>query len=440
MEEQSMEKPKSKTGIIIAIVLVVLCCCVLILVAAGVVAYEYYQQIPSVPGNTGSPFSPPTATPVVEVTRPPVVDISTETLETLKSTIVPENDYYELACRLDGTCDVSKTVPGKSYNLGDKEQFWINNADTNKNNQITATLMYITPHTYFWVEDGTKVDEKNMKALMDTFESKIYPTDREFFGSEWNPGVDGDEHIFVIYAASLGHNIAGYFSSIDSFNPLVREYSNAHETYVMSTSQNLGAEYTYGVLAHEFVHMIQFPVDRNDVSWLNEGFAEMGVYLNGYFTGGKDWAYAQNPDLQLNTWVDNSSPDFGAHYGQSFLFLTYFLDRFGEEATKALVSNPENDLQSIDDTLANLNISDPQTGRIITADDVFMDWVLAMFIQDESVGDGRYVYHNYPNAPQTFPTETISDCPISDIGRTVHQYGVDYIQINCPGDYTLHFE
>ena len=435
-----MEKPKSKTGIIVAVTLVVLCCCALILAAVGVVAYEYYQQITSLPGKTGSPFSPPTATPVVEVTRPPVVDISTETLETLKSTIVPENDYYELACRLDGTCDVSKTVPGKSYNLGDKEQFWINNADTNENNQITATLMYITPHTYFWVEDGTKVDEKNMKALMDTFESKIYPTDREFFGSEWNPGVDGDEHIFVIYAASLGHNIAGYFSSIDSFNPLVREYSNAHETYVMSTSQNLGAEYTYGVLAHEFVHMIQFPVDRNDVSWLNEGFAEMGVYLNGYFTGGKDWAYAQNPDLQLNDWVDNSSPDFGPHYGQSFLFLTYFLDRFGEEATKALVSNPENDLQSIDDTLANLNISDPQTGRIITADDVFMDWVSAMFIQDESVGDGRYVYYNYPNAPQTFPTETISDCPVSDIGRTVHQYGVDYIQINCPGDYTLHFE
>ena len=35
-------------------------------------------------------------------------------------------------------------------------------------------------------------------------------------------------------------------------------------------------------------------------------------------------------DMQLNTWVDNSSPDFSAHYGQSFLYLAYFLDRFGD--------------------------------------------------------------------------------------------------------------
>ncbi len=36
------------------------------------------------------------------------------------------------------------------------------------------------------------------------------------------------------------------------------------------------------------------------------------------------------------------SADNGPHYGQSFLYLTYFLDRFGEEATQALTNNPEN--------------------------------------------------------------------------------------------------
>ena len=440
MEEQPMENKKSKTGIIIAIVLIVLCCCVIILVAAGVVAYEIGQQIPSLPDNTDIPFGPPTATPVVEVTRPPIVDVPMDTLETLQTTIVPENDPYELACRLDGICNVPETVPGKEYVLGDKEQFWIINSDTNTHSQITATLMYITPHTYFWAEEGTPVDEGDMKALMDTFEEKIYPTDREFFGSEWNPGVDGDEHIFVIYAASIGHNIAGYFNSSDSYNPLVREYSNAHETYVLGTSQDLGVEYTYAVLAHEFVHMIQFPSDRNDVSWLNEGFAELGVFLNGYSIGGKDWVYTQNPDLQLNDWVDNSSPDFGSHYGQSFLFLAYFLDRFGEEATKTLINNPENDLQSIDDTLVRLNIVDSQTGQTITADDFYMDWVVTNYLLDSNVGDGRYIYNNYPNAPQVFATESISTCPAEPIGRTVNQYGVDYIQIDCQGDYTLRFE
>jgi hypothetical protein len=136
--------------------------------------------------------------------------------------------------------------------------------------------------------------------------------------------------------------------------------------------------------------------------------------------------------------VDNASPDFSAHYGQSFLYLAYFLDRFGEEASKALTNNPENDLTSVDDTLADLNITDPQTGEIITADDVFMDWAVAMHLLDESVGDGRYTYHNYPNAPQTNVADTISSCPHS-LSSTVNQYGIDYYGIRCQGDYTLRF-
>jgi hypothetical protein len=130
--------------------------------------------------------------------------------------------------------------------------------------------------------------------------------------------------------------------------------------------------------------------------------------------------------------------DNGPHYGQSFLYLTYFLDRFGEEATKALNTNPENDLSSVDDTLADLGITDPLTGQIITADDIFMDWAAALYLMDGRVGDGRYTYHNYPDAPQTGDTEAIS-CPQPALDRTVYQYGIDYINIACSGNYTLRF-
>ena len=34
--------------------------------------------------------------------------------------------------------------------------------------------------------------------------------------------------------------------------------------------------------------------------------------------------------------------------GESFLFLTYFLDRFGDKVTQALVKNQENSLTSVD--------------------------------------------------------------------------------------------
>src|SRR6185503_10593454 len=227
---QSSNLPKI-IGVILAILV---CCSCVVIAAAGVIGYQAFNLLPPEISTVISPteeFATPVPIPTLE--RPSTDSISTETLATLGQAQVPENDPYELACRLQAVCDVPRTVPGKSYEVGDKEKFWISNSDTAEHFQIDATLLYITTHSYFWAEDGTQVNEGDMKALMDTFENKIYPTDREFFGSEANPGVDGDPHIYVLYASSIGHNIAGYFNSSDSFNPLVKEYSNAHETYVL---------------------------------------------------------------------------------------------------------------------------------------------------------------------------------------------------------------
>lgn len=426
------ENKLGTTVIVIGIAALLCCLCVLLAGMAGVGYYAFVQVTPTV-------TSGPTNT--LELFRPPADTISTETIQTLIQSTVPENDVYELACRLQDKCNVSKTLPAPAVPLtvGTTQKFWLINADTNNNFQIDATLLYITPLTYFWAEKGVDVNEKDMKALMDEFDKKIIPTDREFFGSEWTPGVDNDPHIYVLYAGNLGSNIGGYYSSSDEYNPVVRQYSNGHEAYVLTSSQPLGDQYAYSTLAHEFVHMIQWPTDRNDVSWINEGFAELGAFLNGYDVGGADWAYVQTPDLQLNDWATNDSPDFGLHYGQSFLYLTYFLDRFGEKATKALTANPENDLASVDDTLRTLNATDPQTGRVITADDVFMDWAAALYLKDGNVGDGRYTYHNYSDVPQTSATETITKCPQAPITHDVHQYGIDYINISCAGDHTLTF-
>jgi hypothetical protein len=437
-------KPGSSSSIVPkvvgAIVALLLCCACIVMAAAGIIIYQAYRQAPpeitpTVIPATETSTPPPTSTPETPTAEP----VSLETIDVLNQTLVPTNDPYALACRLKGICNIATTVPGKSYQVGDREKFWVSNADTAEHRQGNFTLLYITPHSYFWAEDGANANLGDVKALMDTFESKIYPTNREFFGSEWIPGVDGDERIFVIYANDLGRSVAGYYNSKDEYNPLVNEYSNAHETFFISTTQDLTREFTYGVLAHEFVHMIQFSTDQNDNTWLTEGFADVGMFLNGYSVGNHDWAYVQDPDLQLTDW-EGSAGDNGPHYGQSFLYLAYFLDRFGEEATKSLTNNPMNDLPSVDDTLAQLNITDPQTGKIITADDVFMDWAAALYLKDKRVGDGRYTYHNYPDAPQTSSADEIYFCPEPARDYTVNQYGIDYISIQCPGDFTLQFK
>lgn len=442
MESNPNQSSSIVPKLVAGIVAILLCCACVVIVAAGVIIFQATRMVsttydlpafePTTEFSTGVP------SPVPTMGQTPVESISLDTLETLNRTQVPENDPYELACRLKGICDVPRTVPAKSYKVGDTEQFWVMNADTAEHRRITARLVYITPHSYFWAEEGARYREDDVRRLMDTFENKIYPTNREFFGSENNPGIDDDPRIYVIYASELGRSVAGYFNSSDSFHPLVNEYSNAHETYMLSTTQDLANEYTYGTLAHEFQHMIHFASDRNESSWLDEGFAEVAYFLNGYKMDAKPWLYASNPDLQLTTWSGNVGEN-GPHYGQSFLFLTYFLDRFGREATQALVTNSENDITSVDDTLTSLGITDPLTGKVFTADDVFMDWAGALYLKDGGVGDGRYTYNNYPAAPRASDTDTITSCPQSPRDFTVSQYGIDYINISCAGDFTLNF-
>ena len=442
--DQSAPKSSAR-GWIIGIV-VVLCCICLMIVSIG--GYAYYQLnnnnvfksgLPSLPSDNENSTTVPQ--PTIPVARTPVASISGETLGTLDQIAVPYNDLYDLACRLKDICNVPHTLPAPAVPLqvGAQGQFWVSNVETDQNFQINATLFYITPHTYFWVQNNVQVNQPDMKRLMDTFEDKIYPTDRQFFGSEWTPGVDNDPHIYILYARGTGTSNAGYFASPDEFNPLVYKYSNGHEMFVFNAdNSSLSDAYTYSVLAHEFQHMIHWSLDRNESTWLNEGSSVLAEFINGY-PPYFDQMYVQNPDLNLTDWLPDPA-DNGPHYGEAFLFMDYFLDRFGAKATQALVRDKEHSLPSVDDTLKNLNITDPQTGKLITADDVVTDWFVAMYLKDGSVSDGRYTYHNYPDTPQTHDTQTITTCPQAPTNLSVNQYGAEYIDISCAGNHTLSFQ
>ena len=438
-----MENSQNKTGGTVGLVVGIFALlCLACLILAGLGGFMYFVMTSSTTQIDEPDFVTPfTSTEEPEVTRPPVESVSGETIEILENTIVPINDPRELACRLNGLCDVPEVVATSAAprSVGEKQNFWVHNLDTNVNNETQATLRYVTPHVYFWVEDGVDVKESEMKALVDTFENEIYPTTREFFGSEWAPGIDGDEHIYILYATGLGSSVAGYFSSSDSTHPMIQEYSNSHEMFLFNADNTpIGGDYAYSVLAHEFQHMIHWNNDLNETSWLNEGSSELAVHLNGYRTGGFDWTYIINPDLQLNDWPNDQNAT-SPHYGSSFLFVTYFLDRFGEEATQLLIKDPANGLDSVDNVLEQISATDPLTGKPITADDFFVDWTLTNFLLDKSISDGRYIYGNYSEAQRASATETLYDCPQEPISRSVHQYGVDYIAIECAGDYTIQF-
>ena len=393
----------------------------------------------STPENTSSYSESLSPTP--EIT-PNLVLTPTDTLHALEDAAIPINDPIALGHRLLHLDLLTSTATPVTSILktGEHRSFWVGNGEV-ADFSVQATLRYVTEHAYFWIEDGVRYNHDELGKLADTFENQIYPTNRAFFGSEWTPGVDGDPHIYILYARGLGDHIAGYYSSADEYPREVNHYSNVHEMFLFNADNSpLDDVYTYGVLAHELQHMIHWYQDRNEANWLGEGFSELATLLNNYYSGGFDALYTSDPDMQLNDWPDDTQQDTTPHYGASFLFVTYFLDRFGEAATQALASNPDNGLNSVDSTLRQINVIDPLTAQPVTADNFFLDWAITNYLMDPGVGDGRYSYTTYKSTPPADATQTIRRCPTSVTTSNVHQYGVDYIRFTCRGSYTLHFE
>jgi immune inhibitor A len=352
-------------------------------------------------------------------------------------------DPLEIAARLNGQHELPRQLnsPPIVYQVGDMKFFWATDNDTNEYFQVEATLQYETEHVYFWIDNRvTRFSPRDLKELVETFEAKIYPTTRAFFGSEWTPGVDNDPHLYILYARGIGRSVAGYFSSADSYLPIVREFSNGHEMFLLNADiLALDEEYTYGVLAHEFQHMIHWNIDRNEETWLNEGLSNLAMLINGYSAGRSERAYLNAPDLQLNYWSTHDDKRT-ANYGSAFLFTAYILDRFGSQFTQALVAHPENGLKSLDLLLAEHGVRDAFNGASLSADDIFRDWVIASWLQDQRIEDGRYAFPSLPGLPKPSASGNVRTCPTRLSSQDVSQYGVDYIRIRCRGNYTLTFD
>ena len=435
----------NKTGPILIGTILVMILCLLVLCCLVIASIIYFGATKADELSTDLPdFLEPTPIVTLDPNQsnllPEVIAQTQLTLDTLNESVVPINDPIDLAGRLGGKPGVPSQLidPNAPYELGAKKEFWVTNTDTNENFKVNMTLQFVGDNLYFWIQDGVKYKDSDLQKLATTFDQEIVPTNREFFGSEWNPGVDGDPRFHVLYAGGLGEYLAGYFSSADELHPDAHPYSNAHEMFLLnSDTVRLYESYTYGTLAHEFQHMIHWYQDKNEETWVNEGFSMLAEHINDLDSGGFDWDYMRNPDLQLNNWGGETGEN-GPNYGASFLFMVYFLDRFGEDATKALVSHDANGFAGIDEVMKELNIINPDTGKPYTGIEVFADWTVANWLQKSGLDKKRYDYLSYTPFDMN-ATETHYSCPVT-ITSDVYQFGVDYIEFACKGSYPLNFQ
>ncbi len=434
--------------VVVVVILLIACTCCL---CGGMAFLVYMRNIPSTPtppivwpvtpDNPDTPDNPiipdnPTTpvTPDQPPTTAPLPDEAAETLAALQSAQIPGSDLHELGIRFLGVpADTPRVFssPDPDYAIGTRRKFNVSNVDNDEQFEIYATLVYKTEHVYMWVEEGVSVDNNKIKKAADLFEKHTYPTNREFFGSEWTPGVDNDPHLSILHARNLGDTVAGYFSSPDSYVRAVRSDSNEMEMfYINIENVTIGDDFYNGVLAHEFQHMIHWNNDRNEATWLNEGCSEMAMELNNraypggnYDVGGSEYAYLRRPDTQLTTWPEGSAGDASANYGGAYLFMSYFLDQFGEDATKALVGHTENSMESVDLVLSeNLGLS-------LTHADVFANWTIANLLDNATFDAGQYGYKDITVSPPRIDTTyRMRTTPFTN-RSAVNQYGVDYIKV-----------
>ena len=355
-----------------------------------------------------------------------------------KPVFVPTRDLRDLALRLRPEVSfVPKSVRAPEYGVGDRTPFWASNVDSNSHFQVEAELIYMNDVLYVWAERGHELDVDKMAASADRFAQRIYPQVRAFFGTEPNPGIDGDPRLHILHATNLGRGIAGYFSGANAFSSLANPYSNQKEMFLISLDwlDNIHDYEVYEtVLAHEFQHMVHWHNDRNEETWVNEGLSELAQEIAGY---PPDLAFVrvfvEDPDSQLNTWSIDPH-DNAKHYGSAYLFMAYFLQRFGEEMTRAVVADAANGSLGFDNALR-------EAGLDLTFEDVFADWVIANYVGDFDALARQGVYgYRETDALEPALADSVSRLPQETRTGSVRNFGVDYISLTGRGGATIHFQ
>jgi hypothetical protein len=307
-------------------------------------------------------------------------------------------------------------------------------------------------HSYIWVMEATYdptdataatrtgvaggvVSRSQAEEAAERYE-KVYEIDRAYFGHEPNPlekpyrtpprlpenwrDADGDVHVNIVnYPIDTGASyVAGYYSSSDEYPREVSPNSNEGEFFFMnSLMMDVGGDEYTGVLAHEFYHMIQFANDSNEETWINEGMADIAIEVNGFDVLGHLNEFFDTPEGdQLNHWG-------GAvlDYGTAYAFLTYLFEHYGgpdDPATefKENYTIGKEITQVAQDGFDGLEIvlkTNQRKPLIVpyyrnrTIDDVYLDWTIANYLDDTTIGVGQYGYYtqNLTVAPMSSTSE-----------------------------------
>lgn len=382
---------------------------------------------------TGIPAPTPLATPVPEAARPaaaasPAHSVAATPQLTTEFITPPDRDFFRLVKELvPGTGDVDRVVRRDAPTLepGHRQTFQLVDLLSNVLYESDFELRLVTPHAYWFVEDGIEVGEEALEQSAHEFEASIRPRVTGVFGEEWTPGVDGDPHLYIINANLQG--AGGYFSAADEYPRAIRPVSNEIEAiYINTRYLPPGTERFSEVLAHELQHAVHWNADLSEETWVNEGLSELAVTLAGYPQRSVH-AFRQAGPTSLTHWPAN---DIGGaeNYGAASMFMHYLTEHYGNRADLRPL------LEEAADGIPGINAYLEAAGHDATFVDVFRDWAIANLLDDDS---GPY---SYADLPASFPVSRGLRGG-DELASTIPQYANEYIRLEqVSGPAVLTFE
>ena len=360
-------------------------------------------------------------TPFPRTTQPTPIPVEEELFP-----VPPERDLYQLVGSLVLKSDepISRVVNPDpvSYIKGREDTFSVTDIQDARTYTSRATLALVSPHAYWYVEEGLKVSRGDLEKAAEAFESQIYPRVTAVFGTEWVPGVDNDAHLTILHARLRG--VAGYFSSVDEYPIAIHEHSNQREMLYMSSSLRVGSRQYLAVLAHELQHAIHWNADPSEETWVNEGLSEVATGVAGYTTRSPG-VFLGSPTVSLVNWpVDNAG---SLYYGASNLFFDYLAGHYGSiDDLARLLNDPADGIRGVDSYLRGL-------GYEVDFTDVFRDWAVANYLDE-------------PDGPYSYAGRDVQVRGVGRIGKpgertsSIPQYSAEYTSIDITkGDVVVGF-
>ena len=266
--------------------------------------------------------------------------------------------------------------------------------------------------------DDYVITQEQVTSLGNELASHIVAVDEAQYGEMGAPpGTSNDALVVFVYniqdesyydcaetTYTVGYFAPDYLKSLGMNVIVIDAYDWANRIGAQEGNED-GVPYLMeGVIAHELEHLLMEYSDSTEVSWVDEGLADLAIFLNGYPAGGSHVAYQQvfHRETSLTRWGGGLE-----NYGASFTFFLYLWERAGGEGggnyapdglndgpgdrlIQAIFAEGADSLEGVQKAIDTYNATAAQP--LPSVEELFQDWVVTMYLDAEGT---KYDLHSF---------------------------------------------